>query len=42
MEFQILKQAEETFNDYLKQHKDVFTEVKKTYGQKIAEKMKGD
>jgi len=40
LEFEILKQGEENFQMYLDSNSDVFTNVKKTYGNKISEKMK--
>lgn len=42
LEFEILKQGEENFELYLESNSDVFTNVKKTYGAKISEKMKGE
>jgi hypothetical protein len=42
LEFEILKQGEENFEMYLESNSDVFTNVKKTYGNKISEKMKNE
>lgn len=40
LEFEILKQGEENFELYLESNSGVFSNVKKTYGSKISEKMK--
>lgn len=42
LEFEILKQGEENFELYLESNSEVFTNVKKTYGVKISEKMKNE
>jgi len=42
LEFEILKQGEENFEDYLESNANVFSNVKKTYGSKISEKMKAE
>lgn len=42
LEFEILKQGEENFEIYLESNSEVFTNVKKTYGNKISEKMKNE
>lgn len=42
LEFEILKQGEENFELYLESNSDVFSNVKKTYGSKISEKMKAE
>ena len=42
LEFEILKQGEENFELYLESNASVFTNVKKTYGSKISEKMKSE
>ncbi len=40
--FNIMKQGEENFEQYLAGNTDVFVNVKKTYGNKISEKMKSE
>lgn len=40
LEFEILKQADNNFDLYVKSNAHVFKNVKKTYGSKISEKMK--
>ena len=42
LEFEILKQGEENFELYLESNSGVFSNVKKTYGSKISEKMKAE
>jgi hypothetical protein len=42
VEFQLFKMGERNFDDYFRKHEGLFESVKKTYGKKVAEKMKTD
>lgn len=42
IEFNILKHGEENFEQYLNGNNEVFSNVKKTYGSKISQKMKSE
>lgn len=42
VEFQLYKMGEKNFEEYFKKHETLFESVKKTYGKKVAEKMKTD
>lgn len=42
LEFSTLQQGEQNFQKYLKDNQDIFSNVKRTYGAKVAEKMKQD
>lgn len=42
LEFATMQQGEQNFQKYLKDNSDIFSNVKRTYGAKVAEKMKLD
>ena len=42
LEEKISAQGEANFANYLQQHEEIFTSVKKTYGKGVQQKMKGD
>ena len=42
LQFGLMKQSEDQFQEYLKQHHHIFMGVKKTYGVRIMDKMKDE